>query len=88
MNYPVIQMDITADKITISQKRFLLNPKSLAHKSDTYKWYVPITYVSKSEAGNADAFNFETRPKYWLSTESGKFRFFIIFMNKKQINLK
>lgn len=66
MGYPVVQMAKIGNKIKVSQERFLLNPMKVARKSDSYKWYVPITYVSKSEAGNANAFDFEKRPEHWL----------------------
>jgi hypothetical protein len=54
-------------KLVIKQKWFLLNPlsklllKSSSSIYETYKWYVPFTFTTKSKLN----FDFETKP-YWL----------------------
>ncbi len=74
--YPVIQVDrqmststpnsnLFNTELVIKQKWFLLNPlsKSFSDPStyNSYKWFVPITFTTKSNA----SFDFERRPN-WL----------------------
>jgi len=57
--YPVINVTITNDIITVTQERFLLKE---AEESEL-KWYVPLTWTTKSEAPGG----FEnTTPKEWI----------------------
>jgi len=57
--YPVINVTITNGIITVTQERFLLNE---AEESEL-KWYVPLTWTTKSEAPSG----FEnTTPKEWI----------------------
>lgn len=65
--YPVVDMKRDGNILKSSQKWFLLNPDNTLEGTEEYekmKWYVPITYTTKSEKD----FNFEKKP-VWLKPD-------------------
>lgn len=58
--YPVINVTITNGTITVTQERFLLQE---AEETEPKKWYVPLTWTTKSQAPRAFQ---NTRLKEWI----------------------
>jgi aminopeptidase N len=66
--YPVVQADRNGNKLTTTQKWFLLNPLNSIQNTqeyNKYQWFVPITYTTRQEL----SFDFEKRPQ-WLKENS------------------
>ena len=54
MGYPLVTLtrEPSTNKVTVTQKWFLLNPQNTVQNTDEYKkyrWYIPFTYTSQSE---------------------------------------
>ena len=81
--YPVLnitkEQTNSSTKLIITQQWFLLNPASNLYKQksvyDTYKWFIPVTYTTKSKLN----FDFETKP-FWLKpNDTERKRLFLFF---------
>nr|CAD7396260.1 unnamed protein product [Timema cristinae] len=70
MGYPVLTVtrDYSSRRVTVSQERFLLRPAINGTDTHDYKWWIPLTYTTKSELDFVD-----TETKQWLTaTEESK----------------
>nr|CAD7455286.1 unnamed protein product [Timema tahoe] len=70
MGYPVLTVtrDYSLMRVTVSQERFLLRPAINGTDTHDYKWWIPLTYTTKSELNFVD-----TETKQWLTaTEESK----------------
>ncbi|CAG2054125.1 unnamed protein product, partial [Timema podura] len=70
MGYPVLTVtrDYSSRRVTVSQERFLLRPAINGTDTHDYKWWIPLTYTTKSELNFVD-----TETKQWLTaTEESK----------------
>jgi aminopeptidase N len=62
--YPVVNIDVTKDFITIEQERFFFK-KHENDPTDSTIWYIPITWTSVKDSSN----NSNTTPQLWLTTK-------------------
>lgn len=49
MGYPILNVNVSGDNYTLTQKRFLIDPNATYNLNDSkyrYKWSVPVTYVT------------------------------------------
>ena len=70
MGYPVVQVnrDFNTNKLSISQKWFLVNPLNKIQNTNeynTYKWYIPFTHTTKIESN----FDFDKKPE-WIMLDN------------------
>jgi len=72
MGYPVVNVIRNSNKITISQKWFLINSlsKVLNRKADyeQAKWYVPFTYTTQQQ----QSFQFESKTEWLTKADTEK----------------
>ena len=64
--YPVVQVERNLNELTITQKRFILNPLNTFEAYDDYKWFVPFTFTTQNESD----FSFEKAPTWLKPTDS------------------
>nr|CAD7442360.1 unnamed protein product [Timema bartmani] len=64
MGYPVLGVirDYDSGAVTVTQERFLIRPSTGGTDTHDYKWWIPLTYTTKSEM---DFISTETRA--WLN---------------------
>lgn len=61
--FPVVTVKRSGINVTISQQRYFLPH---ANASDTTRWFVPISYATRSRQPNDEI------PEYWLTQEQGQ----------------
>ncbi|XP_063230526.1 uncharacterized protein LOC134535382 [Bacillus rossius redtenbacheri] len=69
MGYPLVTVtrDYSTGVVTVEQERFLLHTSTSSSDYHDYKWWIPLTYTSKTIANFAN-----TTPAAWLPAENSQ----------------